>query len=286
MNKMYKQYDPEVLKKLQKVQTEILEDFIEVCKKYKLDYFLLGGSGIGAIRHHGFIPWDDDIDVAMTREHYDIFMSVIDKEMGDKYKILTPLTDNRYACNVTHLQKKGTKFIPELSKKLKCDLCIDIDIFPMDKMPDDSKLRKKQLNRTWFWSKLLYLRGNGGPNIPLSGWKKIVSAILCQVIHFFLVIFRISPKWIYQQLLKEQKKYYHLDTKYMCPFEVTMAKTAYISKEEMYPLIDVPFEDITVKMPHDYDIYLTRLFGNYMQMPPEDKRINHCPYILDFGDEF
>ena len=63
-----------------------------------------------------------------------------------------------------------------------------------------------------------------------------------------------------------------------------MAKTAYISKEEMYPLIRVPFEDMEVLMPHAYDIYLTRLFGDYMKIPPKDKRFNHCPYILDFGE--
>ena len=284
MSKIYKAYDPKTLKKLQKVQTEILKDFDSICRKYNLDYFMLGGSGIGAIRHHGFIPWDDDIDVAMPRNHYDIFISVLDKEMGNKYKILTPLVDKRYACNVTHMQKKGTKFVPELSKKLKCDLCIDIDIFPMDNIPDDEKLRRKQLRNTWVLSKLLYLRGSGTPNIPLNGIKKKFASIVCMIIHFFLVVFRVSPCWIYQKLQNEQKKYNAIPTKYICPLEVTMAKTAYISKEEMYPLIRVPFEDMEVLMPHAYDIYLTRLFGDYMKIPPKDKRFNHCPYILDFGE--
>lgn len=284
MSKIYKAYDPKTLKKLQKVQTEILKDFDSICRKYNLDYFMLGGSGIGAIRHHGFIPWDDDIDVAMPRNHYDIFISVLDKEMGNKYKILTPLVDKRYACNVTHMQKKGTKFVPELSKKLKCDLCIDIDIFPMDNIPDDEKLRRKQLRNTWVLSKLLYLRGSGTPNIPLNGIKKKFASIVCMIIHFFLVVFRVSPCWLYQKLQNEQKKYNAIPTKYICPLEVTMAKTAYISKEEMYPLIRVPFEDMEVLMPHAYDIYLTRLFGDYMKIPPKDKRVNHCPYILDFGE--
>lgn len=141
-NVEYKEYEPEVLKKLQKVQTEILEDYIKVCEKYNLTYFMLGGTGIGVVRHQGFIPWDDDIDVAMPREDYDRFMEVMESELGDKYKILTPLVDKNYACNVTHLQKKGTKFVPYTSRKMKCDLCIDIDIFPLDHMPDDPKKGK------------------------------------------------------------------------------------------------------------------------------------------------
>lgn len=284
MSKTYKSYEPEILKKLQKTQIEILKDFDLICNKYNLDYFMLGGSGIGAIRHHGFIPWDDDIDVAMMREHYNKFLEVIDREMGDKYKILTPLVDKRYACNVTHLQKKGTKFVPELSKNLKCDLCIDIDIFPLDNMPDDEDLRKKQLRNTWLLSKLLYLCGSGSPLIPLKGLKKIIATIACWIIHVVLKIFHVSPRWIYSLLRKEQTKYNDIQCKYLCPFEVTMAKNAFISKEEMYPLVKVPFETMEVYMPNQYDTYLTRLFGDYMQIPPEDKRVNHSPYILDFGE--
>ena len=86
----YKEYDPEVLKKLQKVQTGILKDFALICEEHGLSYFLLGGSGIGVVRHQGFIPWDDDIDVAMPRKDYDILLDAIEKEMGDKYKIFIP----------------------------------------------------------------------------------------------------------------------------------------------------------------------------------------------------
>ena len=109
-NMQYQEYEPKTLKRIQKVQLEILEAFINVCEKYDLSYFMLGGTGIGVVRHQGFIPWDDDIDVAMPRTDYDKFLSVVDKEIGEKYKIMTPLIDKNYACNVTHLQKKGTKY--------------------------------------------------------------------------------------------------------------------------------------------------------------------------------
>lgn len=285
MKKTYKAYEPETLRKLQKVETEILKDFIALCEKYELDYFMLGGSGIGAVRHHGFIPWDDDIDVAMPRRHYEVLMQAVEREMGEKYQILTPLKDERYACNVTHMQKKGTRFVPEASRNLKCELCIDIDIFPLDHMPDNPRARRRQLKRTWFLSKLLYLCGTPDPIIPLEGWRKPVAAFLCKVVHYGLKALRVSPKRVYERLQKEETRYNHERCHYLCPFEVTMAGHAYISKQEMYPLRKVPFEDLMVCVPNQYDLYLKRLFGDYMELPPKEKRINHCPYILDFGDE-
>lgn len=283
-NISYREYEPEVLRKLQLVQLEILKDFIEVCKKYDLDYIMLGGTGIGVVRHQGFIPWDDDIDVAMPRKDYDRFMEVYKKEIGDRYKVLTPLIDKNYTCNVTHFQKKGTKFVPYISKHLKCDLCIDIDIFPMDNMPDDSKQRSRQLKRTWVLNKLIFLCGHPNPIIPWKGAKKKAAAFICAAVHYVLRFCHVSPKFLYKCLIKECTRYNHLDTKYINAFEVTMSDRAYLSKEEMYPLKEMLFEGIPVSMPNAYDTYLRRLFGDYMQMPPEDKRVNHCPYMLDFGD--
>lgn len=285
MEHQYKEYEPEVLKKLQRIQTGILKDFHSLCEKYHLSYFLLGGSGIGVVRHHGFIPWDDDIDIAMPRKDYDIILRVIEEEMGDKYKILTPLRDKNYEVNVTKVQKLGTKFVPYHARNSKCERCIDIDIFPLDNVPADKKLRERQLKRTWFLNKLIFLCGCGDPVIPLKGWKKPVAAGICKVTHVMLRAFHISAASLYKRLEKEETRYNNQDTEYMNTFRVTMSDRSYISKEEMYPLITMPFEDTVVYMPHAYDKYLTRLFGDYMQMPPKEKRVNHCPYILDFGEE-
>ena len=220
----------------------------------------------------------------MPREDYNKLLQVLDKEMGDKYKILTPLVDKNYACNVTHLQKKGTKFVTYIAKDMKCDLCIDIDIFPLDRMPDDKKKRTRQLRHTWILNKMIFLCGTGHPIIPLKGVKKQIASAICMGIHGFLKLFHVSPRFLYKCLLREATKYDGEKTKYMNAFEVTMSNRAYISEEELYPLKKMPFEGIMVNMPNKYDTYLRRLFGDYMQVPPEEERVNHCPYILDFGD--
>lgn len=79
---LYREYDPDVLKKLQKAEIEILKDFDALCDKYSIDYFVCGGTALGGVRHEGFIPWDDDIDIGMTRDDYERFLEVAETEYG------------------------------------------------------------------------------------------------------------------------------------------------------------------------------------------------------------
>ena len=107
------EYDSEILKKLQKTELEILKDFVKICDKYNLPYFATGGTAIGALRHQGFIPWDDDIDVCMLRKDYEKFMEVAPQEMGDRYAFMTTETEPRYPLMFGKMVKKGTRFVEE-----------------------------------------------------------------------------------------------------------------------------------------------------------------------------
>ena len=86
--KQFKEYDDFTLKRIQEVELEILKDFMDICDRHGLDYFGIAGTGIGALRHQGFIPWDDDIDVAMPRDDFEKLLPLVEKEMGDKYLIM------------------------------------------------------------------------------------------------------------------------------------------------------------------------------------------------------
>ena len=194
-----KSYNREILNKLHKVQLQILGDFINVCEKYNLTYFAIYGTAIGAVRHNGFIPWDDDIDVGMLREDYDKFFEVFDQELGDKYNLLTPETDERYACTVTHLQRKGTRFVSEMSQDLKCEQCIFMDIFPFDYVAANRKQQLSQGRKANFLGKMLFLSGTAYPFIPFGGIKGKIAGLICKMIHFGLKILHITPVKIYKK---------------------------------------------------------------------------------------
>ena len=279
-------YEPDMLERLHKVQLEILGDFIQVCEKYKLAYFAIYGTALGAVRHQGFIPWDDDIDVGMLRVDYDRFLEIFQQELSEKYALLTPEIDDRYACTVTHIQKKGTKFISEMSQDLKCEQCIFIDVFPFDYVAEDAKGQIKQERRTNFWGKLLFLAGTAYPIIPLKGLAGTLAGAACKLIHGFLKLFRISPKTLYRKYLRAVTAYNSGEKKeYVTSFENEGSLKNKILEKEIYPLQKAKFENLEINLPANNDEFLKKVYGDYMQLPPEDQRVNHRPLIIDFGDK-
>lgn len=281
-----KMYEPDVLDKLHNVQLQILRDFIKVCEKYNLPYFAVYGTAIGAVRHQGFIPWDDDIDVAMLREDYDKFCKVFQKELGQEYNLLTPEIDGRYACTVTHIQRKGTKFISEASQDLKCEQCIFMDIFPLDYVAKKKKDALRQSRMTNIFGRLLFLAGTAYPVIPYGGVKGKAAAIICWAIHYILVLFRVKPAYLYKKYLSIATKYNNADkSTYVTSFEYAGGLKDRVKKADLFPLKKVSFEDLHVNIPANNHEFLSKVYGDYMKIPPKEQQINHMPLVIDFGEE-
>lgn len=278
-------YDKETLEKVQRTQAQILKDVLEVCEKHGIDTFIIFGSAIGVVRHKGFIPWDDDIDIGMFREDFNRFKKIAEKELSDKYEILSCETNPNYACTVTHFQKKGTKFISK--DVVKCDYTpgINIDIFIYDHLADSFLARKYQYFTTWFLGRLLFLSGKGTPFIPYKGIKKNIAEGICRLTRVFLRIFHITPRKIYRRFQIESQRYNKKETEYYVAFETPRSWTNAMKISDVYPLKKVPFRDFEVNIPKNTHKLLERIFGDYMQLPPEDKRINHRPAVIDFGKE-
>ena len=129
---MPKFYEPEQLKHLQKLEMEILTDFKRICDENNLIYFGYAGTGIGALRHKGYIPWDDDIDISMPRKDYERFMELVTEQMGDKYEVLNTETDINYPLATTRLVLKGTKFREYSMKDVDCNWGIFLDLYALD----------------------------------------------------------------------------------------------------------------------------------------------------------
>lgn len=281
--KIYKEYDKETLAKIQKIELGILKDFIAVCEKHNLLYFGIAGTGIGALRHKGFIPWDDDIDVAMPRPDFEKFIKIIEEEMGDKYLVMNTEHYTNYPLMTTRLTLRGSKFKEEALKDIDAPLGIFLDLYPYDKVSDNPKEFKRQARCSWFWSKLLILRSIPRPALGFKGWKANVIYAACGMIHFFLKLFHVPKTWIYKKayiaetMSNRYKKTERLNfwcdtTPYMNMYKVS----------DIFPLQKLPYEDIMLNFPRNMHDNLTGMYGDYMQLPPEDRRKNHYPYELEF----
>ena len=282
---MYQAYDPEVLKRVQETELEILKDFIDLCDRHDIDYFGVGGTAIGAVRHQGFIPWDDDIDIGFLRKDYDRFLALAKEELSDKDAVLNAIADQTDPLPTTRLVKKGTVFHEEPLKNCKCNFGIFLDLYSFDNAADDEKAMRKQGKKAWFWGKLLILRHIGKPTLYFGGWKAALVRAACQVAHFFLWLFRISPRWLYEKAMKASRRYENEETKRVAWFFDPMPFTSIIEKEQLLPTKKMPFNGLMMRFPGGVESYLAKRYGDYMQLPPEDKRHNHPPYKLDFGDE-
>ncbi len=221
----------------------------------------------------------------MMRKDYEKFLKIAPKEMGEKYKLLTPEIDKNYACNVTHLQRKGTKFVAEFSKDMKCDLCIDLDIFPLDGLAPTKKKAKRQAFTAMVYGKLLFLCGTPHPVINLEGLAGTAAGAVCAAVHYAMKLFHVSPRFLYRRFERAARKYEHMETKYVTTFAGMNPLKKRLRRDGIFPLQKVPFEDTEVYLPHNNQEFLTAVYGDYMQVPPVEKQVNHIPYILQFENE-
>lgn len=281
---LYKEYDAETLKHLQKIELEILQDFANLCEKYDIDYFGCGGTAIGVVRHGGFIPWDDDIDIGFLRKDYDRFLEVAEKEYGNKYSILNAEKDPTYPLTTSRWILNGTKFKEECFKDLDCNFGIFLDLFCFDNISDDPKKMRKQMWSAWFWGKLMILRAIKKPTLYQTGFKSKVIYGCSYLAHYTLKLLHISPKWLYKNAMKHAQKYKNEKTKRVAYIFDPTPFTSVLKVKDILPTTHMEYSGVTIREPKKIEAYLNVRYGsNYMELPPEEKRHNHPPYELDFG---
>lgn len=280
-----REYDDVTLKRLQSMELEIFSDFKKTCERYDLTYFGLAGTGIGALRHKGFIPWDDDIDVALPRKDFEILLQKIVDEYPDKYEVLNTKNNENYPLMTTRLTLKGTKFREYAVKDIDCNFGIFLDLYPFDNLADNEKDLKKQATTAWFWSKILILRSIPHPVLAFKGFKANVAQFICLMVHFALRLFCIKKSWIYKKCLNACTRFNSVETNrigFLCD---TNPYSNMFDKKDLYPLRVLKFENTTMNFPNQLEKHLEFLFGDFMTIPPEENRKNHYPYELDFGDK-
>ncbi len=282
MDSSNKFYDQETLERLQKIELSIFKDFKDVCEKNSLTYFGLAGTGIGALRHGGFIPWDDDIDVGLLRKDYDKMIEIFKRDFSEKYTIVNGDEFSNYPLMTTRIILNGSKFIETPLKNIDCPLGIFLDVYAFDCAAADEKARKKQAFGAWLFSKLLILKHIPFPVLPYCGIKKKVAHCITACGWAFLNVFGFSHKWLYNKCKSISCKYNDTDTGFYGYFCDTAMFSNFFEKEDLFPVREEAFEDTTMCFPKNLEKSLTNMFGDYMQLPPPEKRKNHYPHTLEF----
>ena len=273
--KKYTQYDKNLLKHIQDINLMILEDFIELCDKNNIEYISAYGTTLGAVRHEGFIPWDDDIDIMMTYEEFEKLLNVMEN-YNEKYELfcLEKTPDYCYLCAKFNL--KGTKILDEFHQNEEIDYGILMDIFILSNYPDSKVgeyLYSIELN---LLKKMIWIEEITYNDIYVSKFKEIMG----RFIKVFLKLFQVNKNNIKKKCIKLLKKYDDSSDAFCdlgAPYKIKP-----LSKKILFPPKKMKFESLEINVPNDYDSYLKIIYGNYMELPPENERHNHS-LTIDFG---
>ena len=280
------EYDPSILQRLQTLELSILDDFIRVCEENGLTWWAFGGTGIGALRHQGFVPWDDDIDVCLMRPDYDRLNAIFKKELSDKYIVVNADEFDSYPLPTTRITLRDSIFVEEAMKSVKnCPLGIFLDVYAFDHVAPDPSAMKKQAWSTWFYGKLMILSSMPFPLVPFSGIRKKLAHAATFAIWAVMRLFRCSPGRLFQTMKKKVALYNDKPAEAYAYFNDTNPFKDFYQHSDMFPLRPLPFEGRTLFFPHELEKTLEVLYGDFMQLPPPEKRKNHFPHQLKFPGE-
>lgn len=265
---------------LKEVQLELLAELDRVCRLHDLPYFALYGTLLGAVRHQGFIPWDDDLDIGMLRDDYERLAQVIDQDLGDAYFFQTLDSDPHYGYGFGKLRKNGTRCVDLDSYGSRQHNGVYIDVFPLDAKPTGrwAQFEQKTLRYGIFlmlYLKARYLAIEGAS--PLTRLGRALS--------------RGGVRLIPRRLLVALTRYYTRLGRAASPAKYVSLFGAYfydhdtIDARWILPLGELPFEDTTIPVPADPDGYLTQLYGDYLQLPPADQQVGRHEIVeLTLGE--
>lgn len=256
----------------------ILNEINRVCANNNIKYFLVGGSLLGAIRHNNIIPWDDDMDIGLLRSDYDKFVKICDKELNGEFYITTADNEKNYGQPYCKVRLKNTIFEESLHPK-KNDIRkgIFVDVFPVDSLPINKSQQITQKIAISIWKNALLLKCRyvfDNNQLPLR----------VRALSFLPSL--LSKKNIIKRLNLEMTRYNSDKVDYY----TINCETPY--GREIFPvwclsgeaLPRVKFGNLYIPIPNHPELYLTKVYGDFMQLPPKQERVfRHASNSIDFG---
>lgn len=268
--------DKKVLGKLHDTMLEIYQEISRICDKYDLTYFVVGGTLLGAEVHKGYIPWDDDLDIAMPRDDYDKFINIYAKELGERFYLHHTSTDPEYWLSFVKVRMNNTVFLEEKRKNVTAHAGIYVDIFPFDyTSKKNTKSQKLKWRLMTYLNNYIYQKVTGNQYVSKSGtfFNKIFDLFSIRK----LSLFRDD---IMRSFDKGERKYY-----------VDLAggrklDNSYFVISDMLPIKEMKFGNIKVKAPKNSEAYLLQLYTEkYKTIPPVEEQITHEPIEIKFEED-
>ena len=270
------------LRRLQSEELEILLVIGDFCEERGITWFLEGGTALGAARHDGFIPWDDDVDIAMLREDYDRFCRLASHELPEGYSLHTARNTHGCASLFAKVYKDGTRFENQETREAGHNQGIFIDVFPYDRLPKDASVRQREVRRASLAQKLSYLYHAKSVTVPHGGALGFAERAICHIAHFALSVMvsdgaRFQDKFDAAIVRDEQA----LSDECLSLVWPNMEP---IAISHLLPVARASFEGHLLPVPHDLEFYLENMYGDWRRMPAPEERHTHLPLLIDFGD--
>lgn len=243
------------------IELQILIDIHQFCESHNITYYLGYGTLLGAKRHSGFIPWDDDIDILMPRAEYERFINLYSSEC---YEVAV-VGKNDYYYPYAKVFDTHTKLLE--NSLVQLDLGIYVDVFPLDGVSNNLLLRKIQNLEILFLKRLLTHKYS-----PYNRKRNVIKKMLLPIVKF--VLSPISCQYLGYKLDQVSKRYSYEESEMVGCLTEDAEKDIVFNKNIFNPSSSIPFERHVFFAPHDIEKYLTLLYGDYMVLPPIEKRTN------------
>lgn len=271
-------YEAEALRRLHEIEIDILKEIMRVCQENDLTMFIDWGTLLGAMRHGGFIPWDDDIDISMPRKDYERFLEIAPSQLAEGYFLQHFSTEEKSPTYWAKVRRDGTVFVEDYAKDIPIHQGVFVDVMPYDATPEEPAMQEKHRKKIAFWEQV-YIAKDVSRTMTRTGMRKLLGMVLRSGLHLLL---RPVPKaWLYRKLDRVLRQYEGRGSRYMA----TICTAKGVRRmDEVFPVKQAKFEDIMVPVPNQPERLLEQAYGDYMQLPPEEQRVGHCPELFDLGN--
>lgn len=258
------------IEEIKSIQQEILNVVADYCRKKDLRYFLCGGTLIGAVRHQGYIPWDDDIDVALLRSDYDKFVTYFNGK-NDLYRVYTSSNADWYPYPFAKVSFENS-VLKEATDNMPFKIGVNIDVFPIDTVPENSKLQRKLIKDIRLQRNILEIK-----SIVINRKRPFYKNAILKVGKLFLKY--TKPKMLVSNIINKAIQYKNYQTNKLGIIVWGYGECEIVSKNIFEDVVSMEFEGRYYDVPIGYHDWLSSVYGNYIELPPLEKQVSHHAFL-------